>query len=208
MYLYLYPAHQAEKNKKGHWNRVPSFTPVVSQRELAARSVSEFNNSITNARNTHTLLLKPGLFRGEEFIDFKLLPLGPSPLIAGKKKGTMTVAQWDTSTKMSARTPSRSLSDFIPSVVPVNIKSLVFTTELICGPNVSLGKMVKTLLFLGLIKRDRWLDGWSTLPVLRFFLSVCMSPSDICHVVKPDKPDTLFWRIYCDRSVTSYICWS
>lgn len=42
-------------------------------------------------QNTHTTLLKPARFRGEEFIDFKLLPLGPSPLISGgnkkKKKG-------------------------------------------------------------------------------------------------------------------------
>lgn len=44
------------------------------------------NNSITAVQNTHTSLLKPGHFRGEEFIDFKLLPLGPSPLIAEKKK--------------------------------------------------------------------------------------------------------------------------
>lgn len=84
-----------------HWNRLTSFTPALSQREPAAKSVSELNNSITNTRNTHTTLLKPGLFRGEEFIDFKLLPLGPSLLIAGKKKGaavrSMTVAQWDAS---------------------------------------------------------------------------------------------------------------
>lgn len=190
IYLCLCPPNQAEEHKKGHWNWLPSFTPVVSQRERAAKSVSEFNNSITNARNTHTPLLKPGLFRGEEFIDFKLLPLGPSPLIAGKKKKKGAPWQLHSGTPPRKCQPAHhrwSLSDFIPSVVPVNIKSLVFTTELICGPNVSLSKMGKTLFFLGwLIKRDRWLDGWSAPPVLGFFRSACMSPSDICHVVKPD----------------------
>lgn len=102
-------AQSGRDKQKGHCNRLTSFTPALSQRGLVAKSVSELNNSITNTRNTHTTLLKPGLFRGEEFIDFKLLPLGPSPLIAGKKEGGggvhMTVAQWDASVQMSARTP-------------------------------------------------------------------------------------------------------
>lgn len=44
------------------------------------------NNSITAVQNTHSTLLKPGHFRGEEFIDFKLLPLGPSPLISEEEE--------------------------------------------------------------------------------------------------------------------------
>lgn len=107
MCLFVSLSTQSGRDKqKGYCNRLPSFSLVVTQRGLAAKSVSELNNSITNVRNTHTPLLKPGLFRGEEFIDLKLLPLGPSPLIAGKKEGSaMTVAQWDASVKMSARTP-------------------------------------------------------------------------------------------------------
>lgn len=85
MCVFVRPIRQRQTER--HWNRLTSFTPALSQRELAAKSVSELNNSITSTRNTHTTLLKPGLFRGEEFIDFKLLPLGPSLLIAGKKKG-------------------------------------------------------------------------------------------------------------------------
>lgn len=167
---------------------MPSFTPLVSQRELAAKSVSEFNNSITNARNTHTTLLKPGLFRGEEFIDFKLLPLGPSPLIAGKKKG----APW----QLHSGTPPRkcqpahhrwSLSDFIPSVVPLASNLLFLQQSSSVDQMCHSVRWERLCFFLGsLIKRDRWLDGWSTPSVLGFFLSACMSPSDVCHVVKPD----------------------
>lgn len=162
IYLCLCPPNQAEKNKKGHWNRLPSFTPVVSQRELAAKSVSEFNNSITNARNTHTTLLKPGLFRGEEFIDFKLLPLGPSPLIAGKKKG----APW----QLHSGTPPRkcqpahrcwSLSDFIPSVVPVNINSLLSSSvDQMCH-----SVRWERLCFSGVANKAWQMIGWVIHPV-------------------------------------------
>lgn len=70
------------------FNRLSSATPALFQREPAAKSLSMLNNSITAVKNTHTTLLKPGPFRGEEFIDFKLLPLGPSPLISGEKETT------------------------------------------------------------------------------------------------------------------------
>lgn len=64
------------------FNRLSS-TPALFRRETAAKSLSMLNNSITAMQNTHTTLLKPGHFRREEFIDFKLLPLGP--LTSGKK---------------------------------------------------------------------------------------------------------------------------
>lgn len=119
--------------QKEHCSRLTSFTPAPSQRELAAKSVSELNNSITDARNTHTTLLKPGLFRGEEFIDFKLLPLGPSPLIAGKKKKkegaawrAMTVAQWDASVQTSAPLTAADLCRVLFRVWFLLTSNLVF----------------------------------------------------------------------------------
>lgn len=84
--VFLTPPNQEREKQTLDFNRLTSSTPVLFQRELAAKSLSKLNNSITTMQNTHTTLLKPGHFRGEEFIDFKLLPLGPSPLISGKKK--------------------------------------------------------------------------------------------------------------------------
>lgn len=84
--VFLTPPNQEGGKQTLDFNRLTSSTPVLFQREMAAKSLSKLNNSITTMQNTHTTLLKPGHFRGEEFIDFKLLPLGPSPLISGKKK--------------------------------------------------------------------------------------------------------------------------
>lgn len=131
------PNHEREKQTLD-FNRLSSSTPALFWGEPAAKSQSMLNNSITAVQNTHSTLLKPGHFRGEEFIDFKLLPLGPSPLISeeeeeekknnkpasqsaacvaprwilrdvcwdevGEEELWVTVAQWDASVQMLART--------------------------------------------------------------------------------------------------------
>ena len=76
-----------EKERNKRWILTGCHPPLLlfSEREPAAKSLSMLNNSITAVQNTHTTLLKPGHFRGEKFIDFKLLPFGPSPLISENK---------------------------------------------------------------------------------------------------------------------------
>lgn len=119
--VFVTPPNQGREKQTLDFNRLTSSTLALFQRELAAKSLSKLNNSITAMQNTHNSLLKPGHFRGEKFIDFKLLPLGPSPLISGKtKKGeeghTMTVAQLDAGVQMLACTLmliAHHIKDFI-----------------------------------------------------------------------------------------------
>lgn len=82
--------HEREKQTLD-FNRLSSSTLALFQKEPAAKSLSMLNNSITAVQNTHNTPLKPGHFRGEEFIDFKLLPLGPSTLISEKKEEEKTI---------------------------------------------------------------------------------------------------------------------